>query len=53
MNFSLFLLSDLAEINILYLHTMLLITYEFFEKWHTEDHTFLIGIKEITFTCVM
>jgi len=53
MNFSLFLLSDLNEINIIDLHTMLFIIYEFFEKWHREDHTFLSGIKEIIFTYVM
>lgn len=53
MNFSQFLLSDLDEINIIDLHVMLLIIYEFFEKWHREDHTFLIGIEEITFTYVM
>ena len=53
MNFSLFLLSDLDEISIIDLHVILLIIYEFFEKWHREDHTYHIGIKEITFTCVM
>jgi len=53
MSFSLFLLSDLEEINIIDLHVMLLIVYKFFEKWHREDHNFLVGMKEITFTCVM
>ena len=53
MNFSLFLLSDLDEINIIDLHVMLLIIYEFFEKLHREYHTYCIGIKEITSPCVM